>query len=478
MPRLLELPCGWEWPPAASAASWGKAGGALSALCLGRLFWAQYGILRHRGLPEHDLGLPVLGHTLRVFREALGVMGREMMRGRQALLMNFFFSNVVIVEYPLYMQCVHRAELDGELRPSWMPSMQQLLGERSILVLPGGKGHPMHKRLRGKILASLGSRNVLEMQPELLRLVRQTLDAVAQRTAAQGTAAFEDFAAELASRASVLMITAGLPPAVQERLASLLDATFEGLVAVPVDLGRFSAFGRAKQARRAIAAIVKSAMESPNLERRNIIADLLKTTEDGEAFTLEEIVDTTFTLFMAGRTTTAEALPHLLVRLHENRDWAARVALEPLKFSGVEDDSATIRVVREALRLKPPAGAFRRERLDPSAALDLGAHGRVPPGCPVAVHLLPALLDMGPDFDPDRWTPEVVRDRFIVFGGPQPHACVGRALAMLELQLFARVLCREYEFAALDPELVVNPKLPVDLSYRDGLRVRLKRRGA
>ena len=41
-----------------------------------------------------------------------------------------------------------------------------------------------------------------------------------------------------------------------------------------------------------------------------------------------------------------------------------------------------------------------------------------------------------------------MQDKFTVFGGNQPHECIGKHLALVELQLFARILCREYNFQA------------------------------
>ena len=41
-----------------------------------------------------------------------------------------------------------------------------------------------------------------------------------------------------------------------------------------------------------------------------------------------------------------------------------------------------------------------------------------------------------------------MQDKFTVFGGNQPHECIGKHVALVELQLFARILCREYNFQA------------------------------
>jgi len=217
-------------------------------------------------------------------------------------------------------------------------------------------------------------------------------------------------------------------------------------------------------------------MASQDLGHQNIIFDLQQSSETGEAFSAEEIVDTAITLLVAGRITTADALPALLANLSEHPDFASRIAREPLEFRSIEEDSHTLRFVRESLRTSPPAGAYRRACCDPRASFDLGEHGCIPPGCTFAVHLRPYMTDMEGGFDPDRWTPELVRERFVAFGGSQPHACIGSNLALLELQLFARVLCREYNFTAVDTQLCVDAKNPMSLTYKDGLRIKISRK--
>merc|ERR1712187_927023 len=134
---------------------------------------------------------------------------------------------------------------------------------------------------------------------------------------------------------------------------------------------------------------------------------------------------------------------------------------------------ATLRMVRESLRLNPPAGTIRRSCKKP---VDLGEHGCVPAGCAMSIFLRDELIAMGKDFNPDRWSPEEVREHgHVTFGGSQPHSCIGKGLALIELQLFARVLCREYDFKAIDPEFVVDMP-PIKLGFKDGLRVQVFRK--
>lgn len=265
---------------------------------------------------------------------------------------------------------------------------------------------------------------------------------------------------------------------VQDKLIELLDLIAAGIVSIPVDLGRFTVFGRAQAARKELCGIIYDLMRSPTLSHQNLVADLMTSSAEGESFEADEIVDTVLTLFIGGKLTTADALPALLVQLHHHRDWAAKVAEEPLKFRTFEEDSATLRVVRESLRSKPPIHMIRREALDPTASLSLGPHGSVPPGGSIAADLGSKLLGMGSDFNPDRWTREAVQDSTVSFGGSQPHGCIGKNLALAELQLFARVLCQEYDFYVVSDEPWVDPKNPLGPSYKDGLRVRVWRKPA
>eukprot|EP00913_Durusdinium_trenchii_P000462 g422.t1 len=63
----------------------------------------------------------------------------------------------------------------------------------------------------------------------------------------------------------------------------------------------------------------------------------------------------------------------------------------------------------------------------------------------MAIYLSLPMIEMGP-WAPDRWRTEDVRSKFLAFGGAQPHECIGKHLALLELQLFVKILCKDYDF--------------------------------
>ncbi|CAK9020320.1 unnamed protein product [Durusdinium trenchii] len=454
----------------ASELSWSRLVALGACGLAGQILWSHYGILWHKRLPYHDLGPPIIGHTRKVFQESLENWGQRIMKGKPVLLANYLFTNTVVIRHEIYMKHVHRAELDGKLCPLFPSSIRAIIGENSVISLPGGKGHSKHKRLRGKLLRCLGPQYVLSLAKEMESYIRATLEDLAEETSTKGFGTFEPAAGHLAQKISILPILAGLEEDQQRRFESLLEVTMAGMLAAPVNLGVWLAHGRALRARKEISTMIAQLMASPKLDGQNIVAELMKDSDDGEAFSKEEISDTVVTLLFAGKITTADALPFLLVQLAEHRECIPQLASEPLEVSNIEGDSVALRVVREALRLKPPAGAFRR--VNWHSEMDLGEYGVVPKGCPMAIYLSLPMIEMGP-WAPDRWRTEDVRSKFLAFGGAQPHECIGKHLALLELQLFVKILCKDYDFKVLDTGTVVKP---FSLSYKDGLRVEITRK--
>lgn len=151
-----------------------------------------------------------------------------------------------------------------------------------MIQLPGGKGHSKHKRLRGKLLRCLGPQYVQSLTADIEALIRATLEDLVAETQREGFARLAPAAGRLAQRASVLPVLAGLQEDEQERFEALLEVALQGMLAVPVDLGRFSAYGRAKLAREELAKIVGKMMDAPKLHRQNIVANLMQDCEHGE----------------------------------------------------------------------------------------------------------------------------------------------------------------------------------------------------
>jgi cytochrome P450 len=140
--------------------------------------------------------------------------------------------------------------------------------------------------------------------------------------------------------------------------------------------------------------------------------------------------------------------------------------------------SYTVQVLSEALRLCPTGPTSTR-----MATRDVEVGGyRVPAGTLLIFGRLevqrdPTLWDQPLAFDPDRFSPENMKDRdlwqYIPFGGG-PRACIGDHFAMLEATLGPATFIRRAEVRSLDADF------PLALSFTmvaDGpIRARIQSR--
>lgn len=166
--------------------------------------------------------------------------------------------------------------------------------------------------------------------------------------------------------------------------------------------------------------------------------------DTGEPMPNELVVSNLLTLLDAGHETTAKALTWTLYLLARAPDWQQRVFDEihaiagggPIEPEHVARFAVTKRVIKEAMRLYPPAPVMARQ---PTAAIALAGQ-MVPAGAQVLVPIYAIhrhrKLWIDPDrFDPDRFLPEAEAGRprmqYLPFGGGA-RTCIGATFAMTE----------------------------------------------
>jgi cytochrome P450 len=158
----------------------------------------------------------------------------------------------------------------------------------------------------------------------------------------------------------------------------------------------------------------------------------------------EQIRDEIMTLFMAGHETTANALTWALVLLSRHPDIQERAAA-----AACDGDRAyLLRVVKEVLRLYPPAWIIGRESLR-DVTLDGGV--RIP--ARTTVFMAPLMLHRRPDFfpdperfDPDRWLGEEPPPFAYVPFGAGARRCIGEEFAWQETVVVLEALLRTHRF--------------------------------
>ena len=209
--------------------------------------------------------------------------------------------------------------------------------------------------------------------------------------------------------------------------------------------------------------------------------------EGGNGMADEQLRDEVMTMFLAGQETTAVTLSWTWYLLAEHPEVEDKLLTE---FRTVlQQRTPTVadlprlcyaeRVVKESLRLYPPAWAVGREAV---RECEIGGY-RIPAGaqlfmCQWVVHRDPRLFSDPEIFDPDRWQEglekRLPRFAFFPFGGG-PRQCIGQSFATMETLLLLATIMQQFR---IDPvgRRPVLPQPSITLRPRGGLRAILRRR--
>jgi cytochrome P450 len=205
----------------------------------------------------------------------------------------------------------------------------------------------------------------------------------------------------------------------------------------------------------------------------------------GNGLSDSEIANELIVFLFAGHDTTATTLTYAMWELGRHPDiqnlFAAEVTELPdreLEPDDVSRLSYTVQVLREALRLCPPGPTSTR-----MATRDVEVGGyRVPAGTllifgRLAVQRDPTHWDRPLVFDPDRFSPQNMKDRdrwqYIPFGGG-PRACIGDHFAMLEATLGLATFIRRAEVRSLDADFPLA--VPFTMVADGPIRARIRSR--
>jgi cytochrome P450 len=211
----------------------------------------------------------------------------------------------------------------------------------------------------------------------------------------------------------------------------------------------------------------------------DLLGRLIAARDGDERLSDAEVRDQVLIFLLAGHDTTAIALTFALYLLARHPDAQARAQAEvDAELDGrtpgaadVERLAYTTMVLKEAMRLYPPAWGFGRRQTDGD---EVGGWA-IPPGADVLVspwvtHRHPAFWNEAERFDPERFTPERERARhrhaYFPFGAG-PRACIGQYFSMLEAVIALAVILRDFSVAGaaeqvpLAPRITLHPAGPV-----------------
>jgi cytochrome P450 len=240
-----------------------------------------------------------------------------------------------------------------------------------------------------------------------------------------------------------------------------------------------------RQLRHAVGAIIARRQASGG-EGDDLLGRLLaaRDPDSGEPMSHERLVNNLLTLLEAGHETTSRALTWALYLLSRAPEWQDKLRAEVAAVSGQDVIAAehlpelrlTHQVVKETMRLYPPAPVISRVALEP---LVLGGQN-VPAGAMIvipiyAIHRHRKLWADPDRFDPARFTPEseeaFPRGQFMPFGAG-PRICLGAAFAMAEavVALATFIRAARFEWAGQQEP---KPVSRITLQAKGGMKLRV-----
>ena len=228
-------------------------------------------------------------------------------------------------------------------------------------------------------------------------------------------------------------------------------------------------------------------------ERGDLLSMLLQARDDaGQPMTEQQLRDETITLLFAGHETTALALTwawyllgqHPTVQADLEREVDTVLGNRPPTAADVPRLPFAHNVMREALRLYPPASAVVRQAKE---ACVIGGYA-IPAKTNVlmsqwVIHRDPRWWERPNEFDPHRWgtsnSAPPLEQRlppfaYFPFGGG-PRVCIGSGFATLEMVLLLATIAQRYRLPLVPGQTVV-PRVALTLRPHPGVRVRLERR--
>ena len=282
---------------------------------------------------------------------------------------------------------------------------------------------------------------------------------------------------------------------VEQALAVLMNQ-FEGMAGLAFLLPEKLPLPSTMKFKRSVAQLDKI-IYSIIHERRKArkpstdLLEMLLLSQDSEGGHMddEQLRDEVMTLFLAGHETTANALswawyllaqhPEIEARLHEEL-----VSVLDGRLPTARDVSRlpyTEMVVKEAMRLYPPAWAVGRQAVK---KFELGGYS-FPAGTNIAIlqwstQRDPRFFPEPEKFDPGRWSEAAMKKNplprfaYFPFGGG-PRVCVGAGFAMMEAILLLATMAQRFRMSLVAGRKV--KMLPsVTLRPKNGIRMILHER--
>ncbi|MEF3310476.1 cytochrome P450 [Paenibacillus sp. GYB004] len=337
------------------------------------------------------------------------------------------------------------------------------------LILMAGEKHKQHRRL---IQPSFHHEQIVQYSKDMILLTEQLCDEWQHKQEIDVNAEMK----KITQRIAVKTLMGTYKDKDLDQIGELISQLTKSLLWVtltPVDIP-YTPYHRALRIAGQLNDYIRSMIDQKRTEPHaaDVLASLVKAhDEDGAKLNDEELVGHTFTLFVAGHETTANALtwtifllnqhPNVLSNLIEELDGAVQqgtVSMDKINKLPLLEG-----VIKESLRLLPPASIGTRVTAVPCELNGI----TIPASTNVffsqfITHRIPELYSEPNRFKPERWLDFKPSPFEYLPFSTGPHMCVGWYFAMVELKIVLSILLRRYRIgitrnAKISPNLMMRP---------------------
>lgn len=427
-----------------------------------------------------EYGWPVVGpvvNTLRFIRDYRYWLERSYLRYGPVFRSSTIFGRALNLIGPEANRFVLLdRDHNFSSRLGWQPALARLFPRG--LMLRDGDDHRYHRRIMQSAFRKEALAGYLD---EMNRGIETGLEAWGAAPRLHFYPAIKRLTLDLAVRVFLGMHLDGR--SVRQVNQAFVDTVAASLALVRVPVPGL-AYRRGLKGRETLARFLAGRIpEKRGDADRDLFSHICQAeSEDGEAFTDQEIVDHMIFLMMAAHDTTTSSLTTMAYALARHPEWQERLREESralgsrhVGYDELECLEAVGHVFRESLRLYPPLPSIPRRTV---RACEFGGF-RIPANTMVTV--FPGFTQRMPEwwedpdrFDPLRFAPERAEHKrhpfsWTPFGGGS-HMCIGLHFAELQVKAVMHQLLLRYRISVPEGYRMSYQLVPI-AKPRDNLPV-------
>ncbi|MGH8509924.1 MAG: cytochrome P450 [Gammaproteobacteria bacterium] len=433
-------------------------------------------------VPPGPNGFRLLTFLLWLRRDPLGFLTEAAGRYGDLVFLGWADKRVYLLNHPRYVNYVLQENAVNYTKGPRIERLKPLFGE-GLTTNEGEQWRRQHRLIQ----PMFRQRNIAPFAPLIISRTRTMIEGW-QRVTARGR--LLDIAQEMRALTQAIMVRAIFGQELVESETALIGQALRGAlehinerVWALFDLARLPTLGN-RELRKHLSTLDRFVTRQIAEKRRTSVVqeDLLSLllgarSESGSEMSDSELRDEAMTLWIAGHTTLAAGLAWTwyLLSQHPAVEEKLEGELERTlggrspRFEDLVGLPYTRMLIEEALRRYPPTWILARSPRSDDAIGGYRIHRKsVVLISPYLIHRHPEFWDNPEAFDPERFRPEGSESRaryaYLPFGGG-PRGCLGKAWALMEMQLIVATVAQKYRLhfargfrVAAEAGIVLRPK--------------------